>query len=246
MLQSKHTKQNSYLLVITSPWSGTFPVWLRLPFKLPTEEADQSQLLAICALTDLTKEALPSSFLIEAFWVSTFHQVLSSGAVAWDLVEFLVVALVWPLHPWIFCSFLKLLKNVGSALTILWNCLHERCFKLHTSFNRLETGSTRKISLPFRFVAASRKQSFHISENNHYCAIFVSLLKRAMVLQVGKCLAIFHVPSFYNKLHLIDAHFAGTQARFSIGQTVYFGFINKTFLSSRLKCNPVTTGLLGA
>jgi len=67
-----------------------------------------------------------------------------------------------------------------------------------------------------------------------------------MVLQVGKCLAIFHVPSFYNKLHLIDAHFAGTQARFSIGQTVYFGFINKTFLSSRLKCNPVTTGLLGA
>jgi len=29
--------------------------------------SDQSQLLAICALTDLTKEALPSSFLIEAF-----------------------------------------------------------------------------------------------------------------------------------------------------------------------------------
>jgi len=41
--------------------------------------SDQSQLIAICALTDLTKEALPSSFLIEAFWVSTF----TSGIFIW-------------------------------------------------------------------------------------------------------------------------------------------------------------------
>jgi len=41
--------------------------------------SDQSQLLAICALIDFTKEALPSSFLIEAFWVSAF----TSGTFIW-------------------------------------------------------------------------------------------------------------------------------------------------------------------
>jgi len=70
-------------------------------------------------------------------------------------------------NPWIFCSFLKFLIKVESPLTILWKCLHERCFKLHTSFNRLETGSTRKNSLSFRFVAASRKNSFHIKVKSH-------------------------------------------------------------------------------
>ena len=65
--------------------------------------------------------------------------------------------------PWIFCSFLKFLRNVKSPLRILWNFLHKTCFKLHTSFNRVETGSTRKISLSFRFVEASRKKSFHFS-----------------------------------------------------------------------------------
>ena len=49
---------------------------------------------------------------------------------------------------------------------MLWNCLHERCFKLYISFNRRETGSARKISLPFSFVGASRKKSVHISRNS--------------------------------------------------------------------------------
>jgi len=35
----------------------------------------------------------------------------------------------------------------------------------------------------------------------------------------------YHIPSFYNKLHLADAFFARTS--FSIGQTVYFSFINR-------------------
>jgi len=55
--------------------------------------------VAICALTDLTKEALPSSLQIEAFYVSTFytrdfHLVLSP----WTLSIFYVVARMWPLH----------------------------------------------------------------------------------------------------------------------------------------------------
>jgi len=33
-------------------------------------------------------------------------------------------------------------------------------------------------------------------------------------------LSIFHVPSFYNKLHLVDALSARIQTRFGIGQTV--------------------------
>ena len=41
--------------------------------------SDQSQLLAICAFIDLTKKPLPSSFLIEAFWLSTF----TSGTFIW-------------------------------------------------------------------------------------------------------------------------------------------------------------------
>jgi len=68
--------------------------------------------------------------------------------------------------PWIFCRFLKFPKNVELPFAILWSCLHERCFKLHTSF-RLETGSTRKVSLSFWFVAASRKKSFLISVRSH-------------------------------------------------------------------------------
>jgi len=49
--------------------------------------------------------------------------------------------------------------------------LHERRFKLQTSFNRVETGSVRKISLSFRFVAATRKKSFHISAMSHNVAV---------------------------------------------------------------------------
>jgi len=37
----------------------------------------------------------------------------------------------------------------------------------------------------------------------------------------------FHVPSFYNELHLVDALFARTQISFGIGQTVSFSFINR-------------------
>jgi len=38
-----------------------------------------------------------------------------------------------------------------------------------------------------------------------------------MVLQIEKYFAIFYVPSFYNKLHLVDALFAQTQTIFCIG-----------------------------
>jgi len=68
--------------------------------------------------------------------------------------------------PWIFCRFLKFPKNVESPFTNSWNCSHERYFKLHISFV-LETGSTRKVSIPFWFVAASTKKSFHISVMSH-------------------------------------------------------------------------------
>ena len=97
--------------------------------------------------------------------------------------------------PWIFCRFLKFPKNVESPFTILWNCLHERCFKcfkLHTSF-RLGTGSTRKDSLSVWFVAASRKKSFHISIKSHnvkvkLCNLY-QFLKLLVALQVAKYFA---------------------------------------------------------
>ena len=63
----------------SSYWSGTFPGLAPLAVRTSSRGSDQSQLIAICALTDLTKEALPSSFLIEAFWVSTF----TSGTFVW-------------------------------------------------------------------------------------------------------------------------------------------------------------------
>jgi len=94
--------------------------------------------------------------------------------------------------PWLFCWFLKFPKNVQSPFTILWNCVHERCFKLHTSF-RLETGSTRKDSLSFWFVAASRKKSFPISIKSQNVEVKLcnrnQFLKRLMVLQVAKYFA---------------------------------------------------------
>jgi len=91
--------------------------------------------------------------------------------------------------PWIFCRFLKFPENVESPLAILWNCVHDRCFKVHTSF-RQETGSTRKVSFSFWFVAASRKKSFHISIKSHnvqakLCNLY-QFLKRLMVLHVAK------------------------------------------------------------
>jgi len=89
---------------------------------------------------------------------------------------------------WIFCRFLKFPKNAASPYTIVCNCLHERRFELHTSF-RLETGSAKKISLSFWFVAASRKKSFHISMKSHSVEAKLSnlyqFLKRFMVLQVS-------------------------------------------------------------
>ena len=62
------------------------------------EEVNQCQIIS--ALTDLTKEALPSSFLIEAFYVSHFCLVLRhfpTGTGPLDFVDFLVLALL-PLH----------------------------------------------------------------------------------------------------------------------------------------------------
>jgi len=91
--------------------------------------------------------------------------------------------------PWIFCRFVKFPKNVESPFTSFWNCLYERCFKLHTSF-RLGTGSTRKDSLSFQFVAAPRKKSFHISIKSHndkvnLCNLY-QFLKGLMVMQFAK------------------------------------------------------------
>jgi len=40
-------------------------------------------------------------------------------------------------------------------------------------------------------------------------------------------LPIYHVPSFYSKLHLVDALFAQTRTSFGIAQTVHFSFINR-------------------
>jgi len=42
-----------------------------------------------------------------------------------------------------------------------------------------------------------------------------------MALQVEKYFAIFHVPPFYNKWHLVDALFARTQTSYGIGQTAW-------------------------
>jgi len=63
---------------------------------------------------------------------------------------------------------------------------------LHTSFIQ-ETGSTRKVSLSFYFVAASRKKSIHGSIKSHnvevkLCNLY-QFLKRLMVLQVAKYFA---------------------------------------------------------
>ena len=121
-------------------------------------------------------------------------------------------------------------ENVGSAFTILWNCLHERCFELHTSF-RLETGSTRKVSLSFRFLAASRKKSFHISINSHnveekLCNLY-QFLKRLIVFQVAKYFAHLSCSIILQWLAFGLCSFARSQTRFGIGQTVYFNFINR-------------------
>jgi len=40
-------------------------------------------------------------------------------------------------------------------------------------------------------------------------------------------LPIFHIPSFYGELHLVDALFAQTQTNFGVGKTVRFSFINR-------------------
>jgi len=41
-----------------------------------------------------------------------------------------------------------------------------------------------------------------------------------MLLQVENFFAFFHIPSFFNTLHLVDVLFARTQTSFRIGQTV--------------------------
>jgi len=39
---------------------------------------------------------------------------------------------IWPMN--IIAVSLNFLKNVESHFAISWNCLHQRCFKLYTSF----------------------------------------------------------------------------------------------------------------
>jgi len=97
---------------------------------------------------------------------------------------------------------------------------------LHTSFNRVETGTIRKISLSFRFVAVSRKKSFHISVMSHNAE--VKLCNHYQFAEAFNGIASFKIfvhlscsiTSLYNKLHLTDALFARSQTRFGIGQTV--------------------------
>jgi len=61
------------------------------------------------------------------------------------------------------------------------------------------------------------KSDFTFSRNY---AIFISLLKHSVVVQIANILPIFHVSSFYNKLLLVDAFFAQTQTSFGTGQIV--------------------------
>jgi len=109
---------------------------------------------------------------------------------------------------------------------------------LYTNFNGLKTGLTRKISLSFRFVAASRKKSFHIDVKSHIAEVKLCNLNQfaEAFSGIASCknnFPIFHVPSFYNKLDLVDALFAPTQTHFGVGQTVNCSFINRNVLSSR-------------
>jgi len=138
-------------------------------------------------------------------------------------------------NPCVFCSFLKFLKNVESHLTILWSCLHERCFYLHTSFNRLKTGSTRKIYLSFRFGAAPRKKSFHISIKSHSAE--VKLCKPYQFAEAINGIASWKIFCPYFMFHhftincigsmLLAALYVRAQTSFGISQTVYFSFISR-------------------
>jgi len=131
--------------------------------------------------------------------------------------------------PWIFCRFLK---NVESPFTILWNCLHEICFKLHTSF-RLKTGSTTKIFLSFWFVTASRKKSFHISIKSHnievkLCSLYQFLKRNGIAIWTIFC------PSFIFRHFAMNCTWlARTQTNCGSGKTVYSASSIETFLSSR-------------
>jgi len=57
-------------------------------------------------------------------------------------------------------------------------------------------------------------------------------------------LPIFHFPSFYNELHLVDALIARTQTNFGSGETVYFinrnvsikRILLKQFIIFRISC----------
>ena len=138
---------------------------------------------------------------------------------------------------WIFCRFLKFPKNAASPYTIVCNCLHERRFELHTSF-RLETGSAKKISLSFWFVAASRKnrsilawKAIALKQN---WAIFINSWSVLWYCKFHIILPIYRVPSFYNKLHLADALFARTRTNFCMGQTVYSSFINRNVSTTKI------------
>ena len=135
-----------------------------------------------------------------------------------------------PINPWILCRFLKFPKNADPLFTILWNWLHERCFKLYTSF-RLETGWTRNVSFSFRFVAASRKKLLYISIKSHnvevkLCNVY-HFLKRLMVLQVEKYFSHLSCSISLQWIAFRWCSFCTNSKSFGIGQTVYFSFINR-------------------
>ena len=118
------------------------------------------------------------------------------------------------------------------------NCLHERGFKLHTSFNRPKPGSTiLERSLSFRFVTASRKKSLHICVKSHkveikLCNHFISSLKHSMVLQVAKFLAHLSCSIILQWIAFVWCSFATNSNKF------WYWSINlassiETFLSNR-------------
>ena len=111
---------------------------------------------------------------------------------------------------------------------------HERCFKLHTSFRR-KPGSTRKISLSFRVVAASRKKSFHIRVKSHNnAAKLCNLYQFAEAFNnIASCKIFCPSLMFHHSMikciwsMLLAAFLARTQTSFGISQTVFFSSISR-------------------
>jgi len=103
---------------------------------------------------------------------------------------------------------------------------------MHTSF-RLKTGSTRKSYPSFRFVAASRNKSFHISVKSHNAEVkLFGLYQFAEAFNGIASCKIFFPPFMFHHFiincissMLLAALFARTQTSFGISQTVYLSSI---------------------